>query len=372
MLQQQFDVAVVGAGIVGSAIAYECAARGARMLLLDRGEPGAQASGVAAGMLAPCSEAHQAGPFLDLARTSLALWPEFAARVHADSGIDPELTLDGLLRVALDESAAEEVQARLRWQSGAGITEGAWVDAAQAHELEPALAHDIAGAAWYPAEGHVNSRRAVAALVEAARRRGAEIRTGTAVTGPGRAGGLQLHSGEEIAADQVVLAGGAWLGDLAVRFGAALPITPVHGQLVALQGLPRPPRRVVFAGLGGYVVAKRDGTVLAGATEEDRGFDTTPRPEVTAALQARAARLLDGAAEATAVHAWAGLRPCAPDRLPLLGRLPGSGPGDVLIAGGHYRNGVLLAPATAQGIATMLLDGRTPPGWEAFDPRRFD
>jgi glycine oxidase len=368
----EFDVAVAGAGIIGSAIAYECASRGLRVVLLDRDEPGAHASGAAAGMLAPCSEAHQAGPFLDLAREGLAQWPELALRVREDSGSDPELMLDGLLRVAVDEAAAAEVQTRLRWQNGAGIDEGRWVDIAAARELEPALSGDIAGAAWYPHEGHVHSRSAVRALVDAAQRRGAAVVTNAEVVGPAvGAPGVRLRTGEEIHATRVVLSSGAWLGELATAFGSALPVRPVYGQLAVLRGVPAPPRRVVFAGLHGYVVAKRDGTVLAGATEEDRGFDTAPRPEVTATLHARAARLVAGAAEATTVHAWTGLRPCAPDRLPLLGPLPGRDDGSVLVAGGHHRNGVLLAPVTARGIAAMLVDGVAPHGWEAFDPRRF-
>jgi len=368
----QYDVAVAGAGIVGSAIAYECAARGLRVVLLDREEPGSKASGSAAGMLAPCSEAHEAGPFLDLARASLALWPDLARRAQEDSGRDPELNLDGLLRVALDDEAADDVQARLRWQRDSGISTGEWVDAAAARELEPALADGILGAGWYPHEGHVHSRPAVRALVEASRRHGAEVIIGAAVAGPARSvPGVRLQGGEEIHATRTVLAAGSWLAELSQAFGAALPIRPVHGQVAVLHGVPAPPRRVVYGGLHGYVVAKRDGTVLAGATEEDRGFDVTPDPEVTARLQARAARLVRGAAEATAVHAWTGLRPCAPDRLPLLGPLPGEASGSVLVAGGHYRNGVLLAPVTARGIAAMLTGEGAPPGWEPFDPRRF-
>jgi glycine oxidase len=360
MLRQGYDVAVVGAGVIGAAIAFECASRGASVLLIDRGEPGGGASGAAAGMLAPCSEAHAPGPFLDAARQSLALWPSFAARVAEDGGIDPELCLDGLLRIACDEDAAADVQARLRWQQDAGITEGVWVDAAEARDVEPALRADIAGAAWHPGEGHVNTRRAVEALVAAARARGADVRLNAEVVDE-----------RSISARRVILAAGAWLGDLAARFGGTLPVRPVHGQLIALRGIPHPPRRVVYAGLQGYVVAKRDGTVLAGATEEERGFDTAPDAAATRRLRTQAAALIDGVEHATAVTAWTGLRPQAPDGLPLLGPLPGRDDDRVLVAGGHYRNGVLLAPLTARGMADMALEGRTPAGWSAFDPRRL-
>jgi glycine oxidase len=366
-----FDVAVVGAGVIGSAIAYECARRGARVVLLDRDQPGQHASGAAAGMLAPCSEAHEAGPFLDMARESLRIWPEFAAAVQEAAGEDPELHLDGLLRVALDSADAETIHARLRWQHDQGIDDGQWVDAPTAHDIEPALHADVAGAAWYPGEGHVHSRHAVHAMAAAATARGAELRTHAQVAAP-TATGLELNDGTRIDADRIILAAGAWLGAIAAHFGAALPVRPVHGQLLALTGLPRTPRRVLYAGPKGYVVARQDGTVLAGATEEDRGFDATPSPQVAQSLRQTADRLLDGAAQAAAeTQSWAGLRPAAPDRLPLLGALPGDPTGRVIVAGAHYRNGVLLAPATARGIADLALDGRTPNGWQAFDPRRF-
>jgi glycine oxidase len=372
-VSKSFDVAVVGAGIIGAAIAYECAGRGARVVLLDRDQPGGAASGAAAGMLAPCSEAHAVGPFLDLARGSLCQWPQFAARVREAGGVDPELDLDGLLRVALDEDAGRTIQDRLRWQQDTGISDGSWVDAATARDLEPALHQGVAGAAWYPNEGHVHSRHAVRALVAAAKAHGAEVKAGAEVIGEAApTGTIALRDGTRIESARVVLAAGAWLSRLAQAFGGCLPVEPVHGQLLVLTGVPRPPKRVVFAGLHGYAVGKRDGTVLVGATEEPRGFDTTPDPAHTTTLRAQAARLIAGTTAATVTQAtWTGLRPAAPDRLPLLGPLPGRDVGRVLVAGGHYRNGVLLAPATARGIADLALEGRTPEGWGAFDPRRL-
>jgi len=361
---------VVGAGIVGSAIAYECARRGAAVVLIDRDEPGSHASGAAAGMLAPCSEAHAAGPFLDLARESLSMWPDFARAIREDGGEDPELHLDGLLRVALSDEDAEEVRQRLEWQRATGISDARWLDAGQAADLEPALRPDTSGAAWYPDEGHVHSRRAVAALVRAAQARGATLKAGVEVTGP-TPHGVALSGASGIAARIVILATGAWLGPVAARFGDHLPVEPVHGQLLALTGLPRTPSRVLYAGPHGYVVAKRDGTVLAGATEEHRGFDTAPSHAVAQKLRRQAERLLASAEHAAASTDWTGLRPAAPDRLPLLGPLPGRDDGRVLVAGAHYRNGVLLAPATARGIADLALNGTAPPAWQDFDPRRF-
>jgi glycine oxidase len=366
-----FDVAVVGAGIAGCAVAWGCQRRGARVVVVERGSPGGGASGAAAGMLAPCSEAHGPGPFLDLARRSLGLWPGVAAALLEEGGVDCELELTGLLRPALDGSEARELRERLAWQRAADVAVR-WLDGPAAGAEEPALA-GAAAAALYPDEGHVHSVRAVAALLAAARRQGAELICGAEVVGALDGGGVRLAGGRTVAASRVVVCAGAWSGRLAAALGAGpLPVEPVRGQLLALRGLRPAPRRVLFAGPRGYAVTKRDGLTLVGATEERAGFEARPTEAAAARLRDVARLLLRGAATATADPAWVGLRPLAPDGLPLLGRL-GEGPrgGAIHVATGHHRNGVLLAPVTAEGMASVILDGVVPAGWEHFDPCRF-
>jgi|HubBroStandDraft_6_1064221.scaffolds.fasta_scaffold40224_6 glycine oxidase len=361
-----WDVAVVGAGIAGAAVAWGCARRGARVVVVERApQPGAGASGAAAGMLAPCSEAPLAGPFLDLCRHSLALWPGLAATLLEEGGGDCQLDTGGLLRVALDETEAPALRERAAAQRAAGVAVE-WLDAAATAAAEPALAAG-AGAALYADEGHVHSVRAVNALLAAARHHGAELLTGAEVTGALEGGGVRLDDGRALAAGTVVLCAGAWSGRLADALGVPpLPVEPVRGQLLGVRDLDPAPRRVVFAGLQGYAVTKRDGVTLVGATEDHAGFDARRTEAAERRLRAVGTRLLRGFATATPAHAWVGLRPRAPDGLPLLGRL-----GDTLLtATAHHRNGVLLAPVTAEGMASLILDGVTPPGWEAFDPRR--
>ncbi|TMC50545.1 MAG: glycine oxidase ThiO [Chloroflexi bacterium] len=361
-----FDVAVAGAGIIGSAVAHACARRGARVLLLDRDQPGAHASGGAAGMLTPSSEADAPGPFLDLARHSLSLWPALAAELLEESGVDPELVLDGVLRVAIDDGDLVRLKERCAWQQAAGLT-CRRLDRAALTGSEPALASPLAAAAVYPDEGHVQSARAVQALVGAARRWGAEVQSGVEVVAVDPGGRVRLAGGGTVLAGAVVIAAGAWVSRL-----TALPVRPVRGQLIGVRGLPRLPRHVLVAGRRGYAVAKRDGLVLVGATEEDAGFDARVTVAATEALLQTGRRLLAGFADATLAHSWSGLRPRTPDALPVLGPLPGHpGPIPVLVAGAHFRNGVLLAPATAAGMADLALERRTPPDWAAFDPRRF-
>lgn len=366
------DVAVVGGGVIGAAVARALAVAGARVVLLERCERvGQGASGAAAGMLAPCSEADEAGAFLDLARASLALWAGLATELVEAGAGDCELSLDGLLRVALDDEDAAALRSRLEWQKGLGV-EVDWLDAAQLAELEPAAARPMVGAAWYPAEGHVHSPRAVTALIADAERRGVEVRGGAEVVGAGD-GALRLGDGSRIATATVVVAAGAWSGRLGAAFGLgdrATAVAPVRGQLLALRGLDPLPRHVIFGGRRGYAVAKRDGLLLVGATEEDAGFDMSISEGAGERLLTTASRLVAGAASATVAHSWAGLRPRTPDGLPLLGDAGEAGGMRVVLATGHHRNGVLLAPATAAGIASIVLERRPPPGWAAFDPAR--
>ena len=373
MRRAEVDIAVVGAGIIGCAIAWECVRRGATVTLVDAGEPGRQASGAAAGMLAPGSEAHGPGAFLDFGMSSLAMWPSFATSLAEASGFDTGLALDGLLRIAADEADAFDIRERLAWQRAAGI-EVEWVDGAEAHTLEPALAeHRHRGAAWYAGEGHVDSPATVAALVAAVRGAGADVVRGARVEGWAPSGALRLKGGETLEAAAVVVAAGSWSGELIAALGAQpLPVRPVRGQLLALEGVKPIPKRVLFGGLLGYAVGKADGSVLVGATEEDAGFDSSPTPAATEHLTGVAQALLAGAPAATRTSAWAGLRPRTPDALPILGEVyAGDAVARLFVATGHHRNGVLLAPATAAGMAQLILDGSTPAGWEPFSPRRF-
>jgi glycine oxidase len=366
---ESFDVAVVGAGIIGSSVAFECAVRGARVVLLERQTPGSGASGMAAGMLAPCSETAEPGPFLTLGLDSLARWPGFAARVTEESGVDCQLVIDGVLRVALDEADAAVVQQRIAWQRDAGVAVQ-WVDADALTSFEPALS-TTAGAAWYASEGQVNSARAVAAIVAAAAQHGVALRCGAGVVAVDGAG-VRLGDGAVVSAATVALCAGPWTGGVLAALGISpAAIRPVLGQLIGIRGVAHPPEHVLYAGACGYALTRRDGEVIVGASEDDTGFDTAVRDAVTESLTGVARRLLRDPGAVATPAVWTGLRPATPDGLPLLGSLDvGSGP-RVLVATGHYRNGVLLAPATAAGVASMALDDAVPRGWEAFDASRF-
>lgn len=364
------DVVVVGGGIIGCSVAWHLARAGARVAVVERGRVGGQASGAAAGMLAPISEAEGPGAFLELGLRSLAMFPAVAEELREETGIDVEYVRSGLLRVALDEAEAEALARRVAWQREAGLAVR-WLDAAEARAVEPA-AGEVAAAAWYAEEHHVFSPRLVQAFAMAAARRGVRFLEGTEVAGflteGDRVTGVRLAGGgvESLAAGHVVVAAGAWTGLCGRWLAAALPVAPVRGQIIALQQLPPALKGIVFSDRG-YAVAKVDGTVVVGATEDRAGFDNRVTAAGVAYLSALAPRLGAGLEAAFFRHAWAGLRPWSADGLPLVGPVPGWR--GVTVASGHYRNGILLSPVTGRMVADALGGGAPWPA--ALDPGRF-
>ena len=366
-----YDVAVIGAGIAGCALAMECARRGADVVLVERGQPGAGASGAAAGMLAPGSEADEPGAFFDAARTSLAMWPTMAATAAEASGIDCGLISCGLLRIAQDAADAAALQQRIEWQRTAGV-DVERLDEPGTLAIEPACAEAGHGAAWYRDAGHVDSPAAVRAFATAAQRLGATMLDGTEVVGATAGGALRLAGNKDLHAATVVVAAGAWSSLVATALGVhAPPLGPMRGQLILLRGARQLPQTVLYRGRLGYALARRDGTLVVGATEEDAGFDVRATAAATEQLLGTARQLVSGASEATFIGSRVGLRPTTPDGLPLLGELGTLGATRVLVASGHHRNGVLLAPLTATAMAQLALEATPPPELEAFDPCRF-
>lgn len=364
------DAVVVGGGVVGCAVAWELAREGLAVTLLERGELAAQASGAAAGMLTPSPEASDVGPFLRLARASLALFPSWCEALRDGSGVDPEFEASGSLHVAMTPDESE----RIRERASRLATPGAeWLDARAAREVAPGLSEAIPGALWSPGDAHVRSPLFTRACATAAGQLGARIETGVAAVGLRRTGaritGVVTTAGER-AASCVVLCTGAWLPECAAWLDArvALPIEPVRGQILSLEA-PEPPLRTIVFGGGVYLVPKRDHSVVVGATQERVGFDCRVTAEGVAVLLAEAPRLVPALARSTFRFAWAGLRPATPDHLPLVGTLPGVD--GLVVAAGHFRNGVLLAPITARLVADLVRGKALPAEADALRPARF-
>jgi glycine oxidase len=359
------DAVVVGGGVVGCAVAFELAREGLGVALLERGELAGEASGAAAGMLLPLGEAPGPGPLLALGLRSLALFPALAAELRERSGIDPEHAACGALHVAADPDAAGRLAARARALAAFGAE---WLDASEARALEPRLGPRALGAMLVRAEAQVRSPLLVRALAAAAASLGARIETGTPVLALRRDGervvGVETPAGP-VAAARVVLCAGVWSPALAPF---PLPVEPVRGQILSLES-PRPALGVIVVGARCYLVPKRDGSVVVGATEERVGFDARVTAAGLAELLAGAQELLPALGASTFRGGWAGLRPVTPDGLPAIGPAPGA-PG-LVVAAGHGRNGVLLAPLTARLVADLVLGKSLPPEAAAFAPERF-
>jgi glycine oxidase len=333
-------------------VAWRAAARGLSVLVLERGDFGAGTSHVAAGMLAPVAEA-DAGerPLLALGLDSVRRWPAFAAELHDATAMDLDLRTRGTLMVARDRDEAEALERERDLRERMGLRVERVLPSA-ARRMEPALAPTLRGALHLPDDHVVDPRLVCAALAVAARDAGAELRAGVTV------GDL-----DALPAEQVVVAAGPWSG----AFGDEARVRPVKGQSLRL-------RDPAGAGLvervvrwdGGYLAPRGDGRYVLGATSEERGFDTSMTGGGVYELLRDAAELVPGVLELEVEEVLAGLRPGTPDNAPILGRSQADP--RIVWATGHYRNGVLLAPVTADLVVAELAHE---PVQHAFGPGRF-
>jgi glycine oxidase len=337
-----FDAVFVGGGVIGLSSAWRAAERGLSVCVLERDRAGSGASRVAAGILAPDSEAEPGHePFVPFARRSLELYPEFVAALDADVGFWP----CGMLAVALDRDEVEV----LKREPG----DSTWLTASACRSLEPGLTPLVAGGALSEQEASIDPRRLVDALAAKVDvREGAEVATVAADS-------VTLANGETIAAGRVVVTAGAWSGI------AGVPVRPVKGQVVRLRG-ELPAQRMIRTEHV-YVVPRQNGEVVVGATVEERGFDTTVTAGAVHELLREGYRVLPELGELELVDVSAGLRPGSPDNGPLIGEWESG----ILVATGHYRNGILLAPITAETIAALLAGDEPPAESLPFAPERL-
>jgi len=373
-----FDAVVVGGGVIGLACAWRLAQRGAEVAVVERGEPGAGATRVAAGMLAPVGELTFGEPeLLELTLEAARLYPQFVAELEAATGESTGYERLGALHVALDRDEAAQLRRVHDLQRSLEL-EAEWLPPRRCRDLEPGLTPSFHGGVFAPGEAAVDPRALTRGLLAACEAEGVEVRTGTEVvdgifegervTGVqtrGRHGSeekvrraLSPHTGDNsIRAETVVLANGAWSGAADwLPDHARPPVRPVKGQVIELRGRdPEPVARHILASERVYLVPRPDGRLVVGATVEEMGFDTAVTAGGVHELLREAYRLLPDVAEMELVGATAGLRPGTPDNLPLVG--PGAIDGLVL-ATGHFRNGILLAPLASQAVADLLTGDR--------------
>jgi glycine oxidase len=366
-------LAIIGAGVVGLGIAWRLAGR-ADVVVFDRGKAGMGASHAAAGMLAACCEAEPGEEdLIALGRDSQARWPGFAEELKRVSGIDVELRDEGTLVLALTADDAASIAHHLEFQQKLGLPLE-WINAAATRKRESHLAGKIAGALFSPQDHQVDNRKLAEALRVAATNAGVEIREHHPVkeisVAGGRATGVVLEDGTSFSADAVVLAAGAWSRSIAgLPPDRRPPVRPVKGQMLALRMDPAAPllNHVLWAP-GAYLVPRRDGRLIVGGTVEEKGFDETITAGGMLTLLEAAWRAIPAIEELPIDEIWVGHRPGSRDDAPILGRGPLE---SLFYATGHHRNGILLAPVTADAMARLILDDVAEPAIRPFGLERF-
>ncbi|MCI0484975.1 MAG: glycine oxidase ThiO [candidate division NC10 bacterium] len=349
------DVLIIGGGIIGCSIALELARARVRVLLLERDRVGCEASGEAAGYLAPQAEGLAPGPFLDLCLKSREMFGPLQETLREETGIDIEYLRSGALYLLLTEEDEAYGRRLYAEQRDRGLRVEQW-DRQQVLEAEPHVTPAVRGALYLPDDHQVQNARMVRALVLAGTRHGAQYVEGSPVTGVVRKGdrvtGVRSVA-ETYHAGKVVIAAGAWSGTLGELVRHEIPIRPARGQLLSLQTRGDVLRHILF-GREAYLVPRANGEVAVGSTVEFVGFDKHVTAAGIEGLLTAARKLVPALASRPMLAAWAGFRPWTPDELPFLGAVPGS-PG-LYIASGHFRKGILLAPITGHLMAELLRD----------------
>jgi glycine oxidase len=367
------DVVIVGGGVIGLAIGRALArARTGRIVLVERGALGAEASHAAGGMLAAQAECDRPDAFLELAIRSRELYTRFSEELLEETGIDIELERSGTLYLSFTDEDERETEHRYRWQSSAGLkVERLTVD--EARRLEPCVSSEARGALLFPLDWQVENRRLVAALAASAQKLGVHLLTGVEVQSllveRSRVKGVETARGR-IHAPNVVVASGAWASALMASDTTwpGIRIEAVRGQMLCFDARPPLARHVIYSPRG-YLVPRLDGRLLAGSTTEHAGFDKRVTAGGMHAILKHALEISPALTGLPLVDAWAGLRPRAPDDLPVLGACAQTE--GLFYALGHYRNGILLAPITGEILSEEITDGAASPLARAFTPERF-
>ncbi|MEK7725198.1 MAG: glycine oxidase ThiO [Acidobacteriota bacterium] len=362
-------VLIIGGGIIGLSIAHELKKNCIKNItILERGEIGKESSYAAGGMLAVHSETDKFDDFFYFCRESLNLYSDFSELLFEETGVDIELDKAGTLYLAFDEHDVKEIRERFEWKKKAGL-EVEKLSAIEVHKLEPFVSSDVLEGLFFPNDWQVENRKLIHALQTYCKLNGVEIVENTEaiklLSEKGRVFGVETNR-QKFLADAVILATGAWTS-LIKTDNLALPIVkPIRGQMVAFQTAKRLFSKVIYSPRG-YLVPRRDGRILAGSTSEDVGFDKSVTELGLEVIREKALEIAPGLVNLEISESWAGLRPYAFDSLPFLGEIAEN----LLVATAHYRNGILLAPATAKIIAEKVVNNKDSRYFETFNPNRL-
>ncbi|MFL6274981.1 MAG: glycine oxidase ThiO [Blastocatellia bacterium] len=364
------DVIIVGGGVIGCSIALRLARAGLQVTVIERGQTGCEASRAAAGMLSPQAEAAEPGPFLDLCLRSRALYPEFARLLEDLSGVDIEYRDEGTLCVALAGEDPNEIARWASWQKSAALPLED-LTAGNLAALEPAVTKLAARAVYIPGDHQVENRRLLDALDTAIRRAGVEVVEGAEVNhliveGDKTTG--VVCNGVPVKAGAVIVAAGSWSSRLLEPVGLRVRVIPARGQMLAVRGPATPIRHVLHASHV-YLVPRNDGRIVIGATVEYVGFNKAITAGGIRGLLNAAIELVPSLADSEIIETWAGFRPDTEDHLPVIGPCAVA---NLFLATGHFRNGILLAPVTAEIILQSVIEQKVADELRPFSINRFD
>ncbi len=366
------DFHIVGGGINGLLLARELVSGGASVTLIERQDPGREASWAGGGIVSPLYPWRYGAPITALASWAQQSYPQLAQDLLAETGIDVELSVTGLLM--LD---AEDQNEALHW-AAAHNTEMQRIDAEAIAKREAAIASGFSAGLWMPRIANVRNPRLLKALVASLREQpGVEFVTQSELVSIETQGeavhsvSLRKQQSGELVREQVshlILCAGAWSGKLLARLGDVVDVHPVKGQMLLYQ-FPQPPVSSIVLTAGRYLIPRRDGYLLAGSTLEYAGFDSTPSQDVRESLQRSAESLLPALETMQPVAHWAGLRPGSGDGIPYIGAVPGWS--NLSVNAGQFRNGLVLAPASARLMADLLLRREPVVDPLPYDPGRL-
>lgn len=370
-LASRQEILIIGAGVIGLTLARELHKKGFRRItILERGRTGKESSYAAAGMLAPHAETDKADEFFRFCSQSNALYPNFAAELFDETDVDIELDQNGTLYLAFTEKDAEEIRRRFEWQTSAGL-QIEHLTALETRQAEPFVSPDVLESLFFPNDWQVENRKLLHALRKYCELYKIEILEGAEIKRllieNGKVRGAETAN-ERFSAGTVVLATGAWTSFIKADNFILPSITPMRGQMIVFYTAKRIFSKVIYTPRG-YIVPRADGRVLAGATVEDAGFDKTVTDEGVDFVREHALEIAPSLVNLEIQDAWAGLRPFAPDGLPVLGTFPEIE--NLLIATAHFRNGILLAPLTAKILAEKIADGTDSIYLDVFGSKRF-
>jgi len=363
-----YDAVIAGAGIIGASIALELAETGLRVALFDAHEPGREASWASGGMISPAPENAGMIPFMPMSLASVALYPDFIRRVEAASGTTVGYRQKGAIDVLLDGNVQEEVSTVIALQHGVGLRAEA-LTSESVRSMEPALTEDTQAAIFRPDEASLNTRAFTDATLKAAQHKGVEIHAHNGAKALWKEGnrckGLTLEKGQ-IAAKWTIVAAGCFSARIE-GVASYAPVQPAKGQMIALRCESVQIEHILWLEHK-YLVPQRDGRIIAGSTIEYTGFDHDVTAGGVELILREVMRMVPGLASARIEETWAGLRPDSPDHLPIIGPTDVEG---LLIATGHFRSGMLLAPVTARLIQEWITKQKVSVDWSRCSPMRF-